>query len=213
VPDLPFLPSDPSQLERIAAAFDPEAKVLRSIETLAPVEGRRVALLGTAPLLAARLAERGATVTTVEPSVAVAAATTFTATGLADHSVDVAIATWTGFDGAADAAELAEALRILVPGSGRLLLLKDYGRDDLTDARGPERTAHLLARSRRDGWLLTSGFRLHVIHAWWRFADVAQGTEILNAALGGAAEPVIARLWQPRLAHNVSVFHLTAAES
>ena len=52
-----------------------------------------------------------------------------------------------------------------------------------------------------------------MIHAWWRFADVAQGTEILNAALGGAAEPVIARLWQPRLAHNVSVFHLTAAES
>jgi len=213
VPDLPFIPSDPAEAARVASAFDPDNKILAAIDALAPLHGRRVVLLGQAPALAARLAERGAEVTSAQAAISAAVSPIHTATGLPDRSADIMIAPWSGFDGAADAAELAEAERILVPGSGRLLLLQDYGRDDLTPARGAERTAHLVARSRRDGWLLGNGFRVHVIHTWWRFADPAEAADVLRGALGAAAEPVIAGLRRPAVAHNVAIYHRTTGES
>jgi hypothetical protein len=214
VPDLPIVPADSTQAARVLSVFDTEAKIVRAILDLAPVEGRRVVLLGRAPRLAARMRAAGAAaVSIVNPVAAAGAGPSFASTRLPDHAADVVIATWVGFDGVRDAAELAEAERILAPGSGRLLLLKDYGRDDLTAVRGPERTAHLVARSRRDGWLLRSGFRLHVIHAWWRFADLDEAGEVLRAALGTAGEPLVAGLRRPAVAHNVSIYHRTVGES
>ena len=213
MPDLPFVPSDPAQAGRVASAFDPEDKILRAIEALAPLSGQRVVVLGQAPVLAARLAARGAEVTSAEAAASAAVLPIHSTTGLPDHCADIVIAPWSGFDGAADAAELAEAERILVPGSGRLLLLQDYGRDDLTPARGAERTAHLVARSRRDGWLLGTGFRVHVLHAWWRFAELTEAAAVLRGVFGAAAEPVIAGLRRPAVTHNVAIYHRTAGES
>ena len=55
-----------------------------------------------------------------------------------DASADVLIGCWTSFRGP-DAAEFAEAARILRPG-GRLLVLHDYGRDDVSKLLGSGRS-------------------------------------------------------------------------
>jgi len=118
------------------------------------------------------------------------------------------VAFWEAFDGPDRAELLARAQRILRP-SGQLLVVLDYGRDDLDVVRGPDRTADLVAWSRRDGWFLSRGFRIRVIHTFWRFETIEEGGELLRAAFGPAAEPAIGRLRRPRLAHNVAVYHWT----
>jgi SAM-dependent methyltransferase len=211
VPDLPFRLHDATREARVVAAFDPEGKVRRALEELAPFEGRRVLLLGEAPALERALADRGAEVTATHRGLALEGDPSHAATGMPAGSADVVVAPWTGFDGVADPAELAEARRVLAP-EGRLLVLQDYGRDDLTAIRGPERTAHLVARSRRDGWLLRSGFRVHVIHAWWRFADLDEAGELLVAAFGPAAATMAGALRRPQVAHNVAIYHRSRDE-
>ena len=116
------------------------------------------------------------------------------------------MAFWAAFDGPDRAQQLEHARRLLRP-EGRLLVVLDYGRDDLDVVRGEERTASLVAASRRDGWFLSRGFRVRVIHAFWQFETIEEGGELLRAAYGPAAEPAISRLRRPRLAHNVAVYH------
>ncbi len=187
--------------------MDPDRKVLRGLDALGPVAGREVVILGEAPLLEARLRELGSVV-----RVAPAGPTgswgraTFAATALPAASADVVLAQWIAFDGVADAAELAEVDRLLRPG-GRLLVVQDYGRDDLDDVRGAGLVAELLARSRRDGPLLMAGFRVRVVHAFWEFADLDEAARVLRAAFGPAATATIAALRRPRLAHNVAIYH------
>ena len=125
-----------------------------------------------------------------------------------DASADIVVAFWAAFDGPDRAEQLAHAERVLRP-EGQLLVVLDYGRDDLDVVRGPERTASLVAWSRRDGWFLSQGFRIHVIHTFWRFETIEEGGELLRAAYGPAAESAISRLRRPRLAHNVAVYHWT----
>jgi hypothetical protein len=108
-------------------------------------------------------------------------------------------------------AELVEADRVLRPG-GRLLVLQDYGRDDLDPVRGPERTAELVAWSRRDGWYMRSGFRIHVVHAFWTFESVDAAAALLRDIFGPAGEEAGARLRRPRIAHNVVVYHRTRVD-
>ena len=123
-------------------------------------------------------------------------------------SADVVMAFWAAFDGPDRANQLANAERLLRP-DGRLLVVLDYGRDDLDVIRGPEMAARLVAASRRDGWFLGRGFRVRVIHTFWRFETIEEGGELLRAAYGPAAEPAIERLRRPRLAHNVAIYHWT----
>jgi hypothetical protein len=118
------------------------------------------------------------------------------------------MAFWAAFDGPDRAEQLARAERLLRP-DGQILAVLDYGRDDLDVVRGPERAAGLVASSRRDGWFLSRGFRIRVIHAFWRFESIEQGAELLRAAYGEVAEPAIERLRRPRLAHNVAIYHWT----
>ena len=103
-------------------------------------------------------------------------------------------------------AEVAEAERILRPG-GRLLVLHDYGRDDLEPIRGAATSAEIVRWSRRDGWYLAHGFRIHVIHAFWTFASVEEAAEVLGEGFGAPGLAVAARLHRPRVAHNVAIYH------
>jgi hypothetical protein len=123
-------------------------------------------------------------------------------------SVDIVLAFWAAFDGPDRAEQLAHAQRLLRP-DGRLLVVLDYGRDDLDVVRGPEQTARLVEWSRRDGWFLSRGFRIRVLHTFWRFETIEEGGELLRAAYGPAAEAAISRLRRPRVAHNVAVYQWT----
>jgi hypothetical protein len=197
--DLPFhlpAPYDAALVD----AIDAEGKILRALEALGPIGGRDVALVGAGPRELAQLAELGGRVTDVPAG----AAGPPTAT-LGPESVDVVVARWSGFRGAA-AGDVADADRVLRP-DGRLLVVHDYGRDDVSRLRGELPEYRLW--SRRDGPYLSSGFRIRVIHCFWTFPDLTAAREFLRGAFGAAGEAVGQALKRPRVSYNVGVYHRT----
>ena len=199
--DLPFEPADAGSTSQLLRVVDAEGKIPRALEAHGPFASRDVTLFGSSPERARWLTEAGARVTVVaDPATEVA--------WPAASSADIVLAFWTAFDGPARADHLANAQRLLRP-EGRLLVVLDYGRDDLDVVRGSEAAAGLVASSRRDGWFLGHGFRVRVIHTFWRFETIEEASELLRAAYGPAAEPMIGRMRRPRLAHNVAIYHWT----
>ncbi len=206
------------------AAFDADAKIPRALDALGPLAGRDVVLVDAGRGFRARqVAGLGARVIALADEAAVdglaraladlgdrAAVRVGAAgaTGLPDASTDLVVAMWSAFRPPADA-EVAEADRILRPG-GRLLVVHDYGRDDHVRAE-PAIADETVAWSRRDGWYLTHGFRVRVIHAFWEFADVDEARELLGVAFGAAGRAVADGLSRPRFSHNVAVYHRNRA--
>ncbi|HET9756796.1 MAG TPA: class I SAM-dependent methyltransferase [Candidatus Limnocylindrales bacterium] len=185
--------------ERLARILDVEGKIPRAIEALGPVEGRDVVVVdGSAGLRARQLISLGARVTLVDASGPAA----FDAP---DASADVVVGLWSAFRGAGSA-DIKQAARLLRPG-GRLLVIHDYGRDDVAQLRGdlPEYGIW----TRRDGPFLTSGFKIRVLHCWWTFASLDEAGTFLDAAFGEVGRTVAARLTRPRLSYNVAVYHRT----
>jgi SAM-dependent methyltransferase len=230
VSDTPFpLPED-GVASRLVAAFDADAKIPRALEALGPVADRDVVLVDADRGYRARqLADLGARVTALvapargrgvkaararEASLRASVADladrvrvvpgVADATGLPDECADVVIALWSAYRPPAGSA-VAEADRILRP-DGRLLVVHDYGRDDHVRAE-PGIAAETLAWSRRDGWYLTNGFRVRVIHAFWTFADLVEARELLTAAFGEGGGALAEGLSRPRVSHNVAVYH------
>ena len=214
------LPDDGFAL-RLLATFDAEGKIPRALAALGPVDGRDVALLDAGRgFRAGQLAGIGARLTLLErpdrvealraaaaaiPGVAEVRAGTADATGLPDACTDVLVCLWSSFRGPSPVAQVAEADRVLRP-DGRLLVVHDYGRDDhvrMEPAFGDD----AVAWSRRDGWFLTHGFRIRVIHAFWTFADMDEATELLGAAFGEPGVALAGTLTRPRATHNVAVYH------
>ncbi len=144
--DLP-IDLDAGLSAQLARVLDVEGKIARTLEALGPVGGRDVVVIdGSGGLRARRLTELGAQVVSVDST----GPATF---GAPDDSADVMVAFWSAFR-EPDAASMAEAGRILRRG-GRLLVVHDYGRDDVARLRGalPEHGPW----SRRDGPFLSAG--------------------------------------------------------
>jgi hypothetical protein len=198
VSDLPFsLP--PAPAAALAAALDRERKIDRALEALGPIAGRDVVLLGGGPDEVQRRTADGARVTAVESLQSDAARS------LPDGSADAIVSAWSAFRGV-DTEELAAADRILRP-DGRLLVVHDYGRDDVSRLRGdlPEYGTW----SRRSGPFLASGFRVRVIHCFWTFDTIEAAQAFLGEAFGAAGSVLGETLKRPRLSYNVAVYHRT----
>jgi SAM-dependent methyltransferase len=198
VADLPF-PLDPSLASTLARALDVEGKIPRALDALGPISGRDVVLVGGGEVEKQRLAALGGRLTNVDPYAGLGAS----AWPVPDGSADVVVASWSAFRGA-DKAELAEADRVLRP-NGRLLVIHDYGRDDVARLRGEP--AEQLAWSRRDGPFLRAGFRIRVLHCFWTFDSLEVARDFLRAAFGEAGETVGGELKRPRLSWNVALYH------
>ena len=200
--DLPFdVPAEYAAALR--GSLDREAKLDRALEALGPLGDRDVLALDPGPDQVARWTAAGARLTAV-PSIRDVAART-----LPDGSADTIVSGWTGFRGV-DPAEIAEADRLLRPG-GRLLVVHDYGRDDVSRLRGDQ--PEYGRWTRRDGPFLTNGFRVRVIHCFWTFDDLESARALVRALFGSAGDEVTATLKRPRLTWNVAVYHRTRGAS
>jgi SAM-dependent methyltransferase len=196
VSDLPFpLPDDVAA--RLRLALDRERKIARALEALGPLAGRDVLVVGGGPDELARYAGEGARVATVDADAP--------PWPVEDASVDAVISCWSAFRGVDDAL-IEEVDRVLRP-DGRLLVVHDYGRDDVSRLRGdlPEYGQW----SRRDGPFLSSGFRVRVIHCFWTFDGLDDAKSFLESAFGPAGAEVAGRLKRPRLSYNVAIYHRT----
>jgi hypothetical protein len=198
VADLP-IDLAPGLCERLTRVLDVEGKIPRALEVLGPVGGRDVVLVdGAGGIRARQLTDLGARVTLVESR----GPAPFDAP---DHSADVLVAYWSAFRGDAPD-QVAQAERILRPG-GRLLVVHDYGRDDVAGLRGdlPEYGPW----SRRDGPFLSHGFKVRVVHCWWTFESLDDARAFLDEGFDGAGRELGARLTRPRVSYNVAVYHRT----
>lgn len=199
------LPIDlaPGLSERLTRVLDVEGKIPRALEMLGPVGGRDVVLVdGAGGIRARQLTDLGARVTLVDSS----GPAPFDAP---DRSADVMVAYWSAFRGAAPD-QIVQAERILRPG-GRLLVIHDYGRDDISGLRGdlPEYGPW----SRRDGPFLSQGFKVRVVHCWWTFDSVDDARDFLDAGFGESGHALGSRLTRPRLSYNVAVYHRTMGQT
>ena len=197
VSDLPLnLPAE--NAATLLAALDREHKIERALEALGPVADRDVVVIGGGPAEIARLRASGARISELQ------------AAGgggwpIADSSADVIVTAWSAFRGVG-AAELAEVDRILRP-HGRLLVIHDYGRDDVSRLRGDLPEYGLW--SRRDGPFIRNGFRIRVLHCFWTFDSIEAAARFLTDAFGAAGRSLGSELNRPRLSYNVAVYHRT----
>jgi hypothetical protein len=199
VADLPLVLPAPSA-DALLDAIDVEGKIGRALEALGPIAGRDIAVVGGG---SRELADLEAVAGHVTP-VAAPAGPGSLAIGSAE-SVDAVVARWSAFEGV-DPRDLAEADRALRP-DGRLLVVHDYGRDDVSRLRGDLPEYRLW--SRRDGPFLSAGFRIRVVHCFWTFATLEAMATFLGAAFGEAGASLAATLKRPRLSYNVAVYHRT----
>ena len=188
---------------RLEAVVDREDKIPRALEALGPVSGRRVVLLDAdRGLRAGQLEALGARVSPLPGS---------DMSALPRGLADVVVSCWAGFQGGSPETErlMGESERVLRPG-GRLLVVHDYGRDDISrlldDA---EMERQHVAWSRRDGWFLLHDFKVRVLHCWWTFESLEEAHDLLVPAFGAKGTEVAGGMRRPRLEYKVAIYHRT----
>ena len=197
VSDLPLdLPA--SAASTLLAALDREGKIGRALATLGPIADRDVAVIGGGVRELDQLRAGGARVSEL-------ALTGVDLWPMADNSTDTIVSAWSAFRGVS-ARDLAEADRVLRP-RGRLIVIHDYGRDDVSRLRGD--LPDYGQWSRRDGPFVRNGFRIRVLHCFWTFDGLEQAVGFLGEAFGDAGHVVGRELKRPRLSYNVAVYHRT----
>ena len=182
--DLPLaLPDDSATILR--SALDRERKIDAALDRLGPLADRDVLVIDAGADELARYAGVGARATSVPRAMP---------WPVGDDSADTIVSVWSAFRGVVPA-DLAEADRVLRPG-GRLLVVHDYGRDDVSRLRGD--VVEHGEWTRPGGPFLTRVFRLRVIHCFWTFdsIDDARRSSGAPSATGAGRRR---RLKRPRL--------------
>lgn len=187
-------------------AVDTEGRLPAALEALGPVTGRDVAVLDTSDGPGSRrLLALGAWVRTPPAGVL---------GRLPDASADALVAWRTGFCPSDDdwQDDLAQAGRVLRD-TGRLLVVKDYGRDEVTSLLGDEvRARQLVTFSHPKGPFLGAGFRVRVLHCWWRWETQDEATDVLGTWFGDTGRAIAQGMRRPRLSYKVAVYHADASQ-
>ena len=206
MPDLSAALPTPELVEAFLGVVDVEGKLLAALDDLGPVAGRDVVVLDAGRSnLEQQMTAIGARVTAVAfPPQADERAARNVLDALPAGEADVVVVPWSelatpgsDFIGAAE--------RLLRPG-GRLMIVHDYGRDDVWTL-WPARRERLVLWSQRRGPFLGSGFRVRVIHCWWTFGSTEEARDLLVAGFGEAGAELAGRMKRPRLEYQVAVYH------
>lgn len=206
MPDLAAALPTTELKEAFLRVVDVEGKLIAALQDLGGIAGRDVVLLDSGGGVRERqLAATGACVTAVafpdpldEPAVRTRIAE------LPTGEADAVIAVWSRL-ATPNSAFVAEAERLLRPG-GRLLLVHDYGRDDVWSL-WPDRQAGQVQWSQRRGPFLGAGFRVRVIHCWWTFESIEQARKLLAAGFGEPGLRLADQMKRPRLEYQVAIYH------
>jgi SAM-dependent methyltransferase len=205
MPDL-SIAFPPSLQQELLRVIDVEGKIPAALEALGPVVDRDVVVLDCgAGHFCGRLEAMGARVAAFEFPLSEQAAADLT--GWVGRA-DAVVIPWSE-QAAPGSRFLAEAGTLLRPG-GRLLVIHDYGRDDIWGMM-PELRPRLVDWSHRKGPFLRDGFRIRVIHCWWTFESMEEARELLETAWGKAGLDLADKMAKPRLEYSVAVFHRSAA--
>jgi len=193
--------ADPRLRDRLDAAIDREAKIPRALESLGPIAGRRVVLLDAEDgLRSTQLLALGGRVTAVAAG---------ELASVPASSADVVVALWSAIRPGEEpaAGQVAEVMRILDP-AGRMLVVHDYGRDDVAALLGSAaREAQLVGWSHRQGPFLANGFKVRVLHCWWSWDTIEDAVELLRDAFGSSGTALGETMRRPRLSYKVAVYH------
>ena len=207
VADLPVRLSDARLQDDLASVVDREGKIPRALADLGPIADRDVVVLhADTGLRVAQLRAIGGRVVAVPPAPLEAQA---------DASADVIVSCWAdiraGDRAAAD--EVAEAVRLLRP-AGRLLVVQDYGRDDVSALLRPAaRERQLAGWSHPHGPFLANGFKVRVVHCWWSWESREDAATFLVGAFGDGGAAVAAAMTRPRLSYKVAVYHRSRGDA
>jgi SAM-dependent methyltransferase len=198
VADIPFeLPAPLAQ--RLRAAVDLEGKIPRALETLGPLTDRRVGFFDVpAGRMLDSICARASEAVAIPIAVPVRI-------DRPDESLDAIVSLWSGFRGV-DEDALAEVDRVLAP-DGRLLVVHDYGRDEVSALVDPDAPQYSVWSRREGPFLRGGGFKIRVLHCFWTFASVDEARAFLGEAFGERGATAGATLRRPRLAWNVAVYH------
>ncbi len=198
--DLPFTFSNPAIASRLARLVDCDGKIPRAIADLGEIAGRDVVVLRTSGRLRA---------TQLRALHAHVMASADDGQELPAGCADVVVRYWgeSGAVAAPDRAAMTAAERLLRPG-GRLLMVMDYGRDDVARLRPEGETPEIYRALRaRDAQYAAQGFKLRVIHDWWQFDSLEEASGFLSEAFGDRGERVASEMRRPRLSHKVVIYH------
>lgn len=216
--------ADPELHVRLAAAIDPDRKVLAALERIVPLSGKRIADVGTGighypTLLAPRtgrtygiesdtalLAEaRRRAAEAHQPNIRIVEGDS-THLPLRDGAVDIVLSADIGPDDDSLPA-VAEALRVLRPG-GRLVAVGYYGRDDIGPLLDPETVARWIDATRpRTGWWLRHGFKIKVVHTRVELPDRELAHELLPRLYGDRGRAYLMGPHAASLRLNLGLYH------
>jgi len=206
MPDLPAPLPNPELEVAFLNVVDVEGKLIAALEDLGPIADRDVILLDAGHGYRSRLmVEIGARVrpVTLTPEADESEALDRMAL-LPQGQADVVVALWSEL--ALPGSAFVAAAEALLRPTGRLLIVHDYGRDDVWNLRPSIRTRSV-DWSQRRGPFLGAGFRVRVIHCWWTFESIEQASRLLEAGFGDPGVEVAARMKRPRLEYQVALYH------
>lgn len=196
--DIPFELSAPLA-QRLRAAVDLEGKIPIALETLGPLTDRRVGFFDVpAGQLLDTICARASEAVAIPPAEPLRIERP-------DESLDAIVSLWSGFRGV-DPTSLAEVDRVLTP-NGRLLVVHDYGRDEVSALGEPDSPQYRVWSRREGPFLRGGGFKIRVLHCFWTFGSVEEAQAFLGEAFGERGTAAGAALRRPRLAWNVAVYH------